>query len=35
MTILRKIILPLAMPAAAGWLLSFTLSMDDVVVSSS
>jgi spermidine/putrescine transport system permease protein len=35
LTILRKIILPLAMPAvAAGWLLSFTLSMDDVVVSS-
>ena len=34
-TILRKILLPLAMPAvAAGWLLSFTLSMDDVVVSS-
>jgi spermidine/putrescine transport system permease protein len=34
MTILRKIILPLALPAvAAGWLLSFTLSMDDVVVS--
>ena len=34
-TILRKIILPLALPAvAAGWLLSFTLSMDDVVVSS-
>ncbi|WP_033782668.1 spermidine/putrescine ABC transporter permease PotC [Pantoea sp. 9140] len=34
-TILRKIILPLAMPAvAAGWLLSFTLSIDDVVVSS-
>ncbi|MGF7163762.1 spermidine/putrescine transport system permease protein [Pantoea sp. AN62] len=34
-TILRKIIVPLAMPAvAAGWLLSFTLSMDDVVVSS-
>lgn len=33
--ILSKIILPLAMPAvAAGWLLSFTLSMDDVVVSS-
>ncbi len=32
-TILRKIILPLAMPVAAGWL-SFTLSMDDVVVSS-
>ncbi|MGL4978706.1 MAG: spermidine/putrescine ABC transporter permease PotC, partial [Plesiomonas sp.] len=27
--------LPLAMPAvAAGWLLSFTLSLDDVVVSS-
>lgn len=35
MVILRKIILPLAMPAvAASWLLSFTLSMDDVVVSS-
>ncbi|MCG3469754.1 spermidine/putrescine ABC transporter permease PotC [Xenorhabdus bovienii] len=35
LTILRKIILPLAMPAVmAGWLLSFTLSMDDVVVSS-
>jgi len=34
-TILRKIILPLAMPAvSAAWLLSFTLSMDDVVVSS-
>ncbi|MFV9667447.1 spermidine/putrescine ABC transporter permease PotC [Pantoea sp. KXB25] len=34
-TILRRILLPLAMPAvAAGWLLSFTLSMDDVVVSS-
>lgn len=34
-TILRRIILPLMMPAiAAGWLLSFTLSMDDVVVSS-
>ena len=34
-TILRKIIMPLAMPAvASGWLLSFTLSMDDVVVSS-
>ena len=29
-TILRKILLPLALPAvAAGWLLSFTLSMDD------
>ncbi|AKH89239.1 spermidine/putrescine ABC transporter permease PotC [Edwardsiella tarda] len=35
LVILRKILLPLAMPAvAAGWLLSFTLSMDDVVVSS-
>ncbi|CDG20215.1 Spermidine/putrescine transport system permease protein potC [Xenorhabdus poinarii G6] len=35
LTILRKIILPLAMPAVmASWLLSFTLSMDDVVVSS-
>lgn len=34
-TILRKILLPLALTAvAAGWLLSFTLSMDDVVVSS-
>ncbi|HAF04744.1 MAG TPA: hypothetical protein DCK77_01660 [Shigella sp.] len=34
-TILRKIILQLAMPAvAAGWVLSFTMSMDDVVVSS-
>ncbi|MFF1007341.1 spermidine/putrescine ABC transporter permease PotC [Proteus mirabilis] len=34
-TILCKIIMPLAMPAvASGWLLSFTLSMDDVVVSS-
>lgn len=33
--ILRKIIFPLAMPAVAGsWVLSFTLSMDDVVVSS-
>ncbi|MBU3825120.1 MAG: spermidine/putrescine ABC transporter permease PotC [Candidatus Oceanisphaera merdipullorum] len=31
----RRIILPLAMPAiAAGWLLSFTLSLDDVIVSS-
>ena len=30
-----RIILPLAMPAvAAGWLLSFTLSLDDVIVSS-
>jgi len=35
LTILRKILLPLAMPAvAASWLLSFTLSMDDVIVSS-
>ncbi|OBT16313.1 spermidine/putrescine ABC transporter permease PotC [Vibrio sp. UCD-FRSSP16_10] len=34
-TILKKIILPLAMPAvAAGWLLSFTLSLDDVIISS-
>jgi spermidine/putrescine transport system permease protein len=34
-TIMRKIILPIAMPAViASWLLSFTLSMDDVVVSS-
>lgn len=34
-TILRKIILPLALPAIiSGWLLSFTLSLDDVVVSS-
>ncbi|MBR9857871.1 MAG: spermidine/putrescine ABC transporter permease PotC [Gammaproteobacteria bacterium] len=33
--IFRKIILPLAAPAiAAGWLLSFTLSLDDVIVSS-
>jgi spermidine/putrescine transport system permease protein len=31
---LRQIVLPLAMPAIlAGWLLSFTLSLDDVVVS--
>ncbi|WP_417614430.1 spermidine/putrescine ABC transporter permease PotC [Oceanisphaera sp.] len=31
----RRIILPLAGPAiAAGWLLSFTLSLDDVIVSS-
>ncbi|WP_422386568.1 spermidine/putrescine ABC transporter permease PotC [Candidatus Pantoea edessiphila] len=34
-TILKKIILPLAIPAVtAGWLLSFTLSIDDVIVSS-
>ncbi|MDO6496796.1 spermidine/putrescine ABC transporter permease PotC [Photobacterium sanguinicancri] len=33
--ILTKIILPLAKPAiAGGWLLSFTLSLDDVIVSS-
>ncbi|WMC12156.1 spermidine/putrescine ABC transporter permease PotC [Oceanimonas pelagia] len=33
--ILRRILLPLARPAiAAGWLLSFTLSLDDVIVSS-
>lgn len=30
----RHIILPLTLPAvAAGWLLSFTLSMDDVLIS--
>ena len=34
-TILRKIILPLALPAVvSGWLLNFTISLDDVVVSS-
>lgn len=34
-TILKEIILPLAKPAvAAGWLLSFTLSLDDVIISS-
>ena len=34
-TILRKIILPLALPAVvSGWLLSFTILLDDVVVSS-
>ncbi|NVD06670.1 spermidine/putrescine ABC transporter permease PotC [Vibrio sp. JPW-9-11-11] len=33
--ILQQIILPLAKPAvAAGWLLSFTLSLDDVIISS-
>ena len=33
--IFRRILLPLAFPAvAAGWLLSFTLSLDDVIVSS-
>jgi spermidine/putrescine transport system permease protein len=32
--IFRRIILPLLMPAVlAGWLLSFTLSMDDVIIS--
>ncbi|MES2675365.1 MAG: spermidine/putrescine ABC transporter permease PotC [Pseudomonadota bacterium] len=32
--VFMKIILPLALPAvAAGWLLSFTLSLDDVIVS--
>ena len=35
MTILRKIIVPLALPAiVSSWLLSFTISLDDVVVSS-
>ncbi|GIA52566.1 spermidine/putrescine ABC transporter, permease protein [Vibrio cholerae] len=35
LVILKKIILPLAKPAvAAGWLLSFTLSLDDVIISS-
>ncbi len=34
-TILRKIIFPLALPAiVSGWLLSFTISLDNVVVSS-
>ncbi|OXY82520.1 spermidine/putrescine ABC transporter permease PotC [Oceanimonas doudoroffii] len=33
--IFRRILLPLALPAiAAGWLLSFTLSLDDVIISS-
>jgi spermidine/putrescine transport system permease protein len=33
-SIFWKIILPLALPAvASGWLLSFTLSLDDVIVS--
>lgn len=33
--ILKMIIFPLIFPAvASGWLLSFTLSMDDVVISS-
>jgi len=31
---IQRVVLPLALPAvAAGWLLSFTLSLDDVVVS--
>lgn len=35
MVILRKILLPLLLPAIiSGWLLSFTISLDDVVVSS-
>ncbi|OOH92098.1 spermidine/putrescine ABC transporter permease PotC [Pasteurellaceae bacterium 15-036681] len=35
LTILRKILLPLLLPAIiSGWLLSFTISLDDVVVSS-
>lgn len=34
-TIVKKIIMPLALPAIiSGWLLSFTLSLDDVIVSS-
>ncbi|EQA02255.1 spermidine/putrescine ABC transporter permease PotC [Glaesserella parasuis] len=34
-TILRKILFPLLLPAiVSGWLLSFTISLDDVVVSS-
>ncbi|SHG86910.1 spermidine/putrescine ABC transporter permease PotC [Ferrimonas marina] len=33
--ILRQILLPMALPAVlAGWLLSFTLSLDDVIISS-
>ncbi len=33
-TAMRRVLLPLALPAiVAGWLLSFTLSLDDVVVS--
>lgn len=33
-TIFRKIVIPLLFPAiAAGWLLSFTLSLDDVMIS--
>lgn len=34
-TSLRRIILPLALPAiVSGWLLSFTISLDDVIISS-
>ena len=34
LTILRKIIIPLLSPAiVSGWLLSFTLSLDDVIIS--
>jgi len=33
-TIFRKIIIPLLLPAiVSGWLLSFTLSLDDVIIS--
>ncbi len=33
-TIFRRILIPLLWPAiCAGWLLSFTLSMDDVIIS--
>jgi len=33
-TIFHKIIIPLLLPAiASGWLLSFTLSLDDVIIS--
>jgi spermidine/putrescine transport system permease protein len=33
-TAIRRVVLPLALPAiAAGWLMSFTLSLDDAVVS--
>jgi spermidine/putrescine transport system permease protein len=34
MRIFKSVILPMSLPAvAAGWLLSFTLSLDDVIVS--
>jgi len=34
-TAMRKILLPMTMPAlVSGWLLSFTLSLDDVIISS-